>query len=69
MSEKAKNLATKEDIASITEQIENVKSNYAHSLEKVKSELQVNITFGATLMTPLRISISTISESPSIKLQ
>jgi len=41
MSEKAKNLATKEDIAGITEQIENIKSSYAHSLEKTKSELQV----------------------------
>ncbi|QXN25912.1 hypothetical protein KVP08_004785 [Shewanella putrefaciens] len=41
VSEKAKNLASKEDIAQITEQIENVKSSYAHSLEKAKSELQV----------------------------
>jgi hypothetical protein len=41
VSEKAKNLASKEDIAEITTQIENVKSSYAHSLEKAKSELQV----------------------------
>jgi hypothetical protein len=41
VSEKAKNLATKEDIAGITEQIEGVKSGYAHSLEKAKSEYQI----------------------------
>ena len=41
VSEKAKNLATKEDIAEITDKIEGVKSNYAHFLEKTKSELQV----------------------------
>ena len=41
ISEKAKNLATKEDIANITDQIEGVKSNYALSLEKVKFEYQV----------------------------
>lgn len=41
VSEKAKNLATKEDIACITNQIEGVKSSYAHSLEKIKSEYQV----------------------------
>ncbi|WP_462151748.1 hypothetical protein [Pseudoalteromonas xiamenensis] len=41
VTEKAKNLASKEDITDITEQIENVKSSYAHSLEKAKSELQI----------------------------
>ncbi len=41
VSEKAKNLATKEDISEITNQIESIKSSYAHSLEKVKSEYQV----------------------------
>ena len=41
VSEKAKNLATKEDISGITDQIENIKSGYAHSLEKAKSELQI----------------------------
>tara|TARA_A100001391_G_scaffold196839_1_gene176067 strand:- start:6269 stop:6907 length:639 start_codon:yes stop_codon:yes gene_type:complete len=41
VSEKAKNLATKEDIAGITDKIEGVKSSYALSLEKAKSELQV----------------------------
>lgn len=41
ISEKAKNLATKEDISDITIQIESIKSSYAHSLEKAKSELQI----------------------------
>ena len=41
VSEKAKNLATKEDIADITDRIEGVKSGYAHSLEKAKCEYQV----------------------------
>lgn len=41
VSEKAKNLATKEDITDITRQIENVKSEYALILEKSKSEFQV----------------------------
>ncbi len=41
VNEKAKNLATKEDIAYITNQIEGVKNSYAHSLEKTKSEYQV----------------------------
>jgi len=40
-SEKAKNLATKEDIAEITNQVENVKSSYSLALEKAKSEYQI----------------------------
>lgn len=41
VSEKAKNLATKEDITDITNQIENVKSDYALSLERAKTEFQI----------------------------
>jgi hypothetical protein len=41
VSEKAKNLATKEDVAEITNKIESVKIEYAKSLEEVKSELHV----------------------------
>lgn len=41
VSEKAKNLATKEDISDITDKIESVKSDYAHSLEKTKFQYQV----------------------------
>lgn len=41
VSEKAKNLATKEDVADITRQIEEVKSNYALALEKAKHNFQV----------------------------
>jgi hypothetical protein len=41
LSEKAKNLATKEDIAAITEQVESVKSDYATILEEVRSNYQL----------------------------
>ena len=41
VSEKAKNLATKEDIEDITNKIESVKSSYSHTLEKAKSEFQI----------------------------
>ena len=36
---KGENLATKEDISEITDKVENVKTSYATSLEKFKSEL------------------------------
>ena len=39
-SEKGKNLATKEDIAGITKEIESVKASYNESLERHKIELQ-----------------------------
>jgi len=38
---KAKNIATKEDISHITSEIEKVKSSYAESLEKMKTDLQI----------------------------
>ncbi|WP_153913042.1 hypothetical protein [Shewanella sp. TC10] len=38
-SEKGKNLATKEDIAEITNKIESVKNDYAHQLEATKADL------------------------------
>jgi len=41
LGEKAKNLATKEDITEITNKIEAIKSDYAHSLENTKTQLQV----------------------------
>ena len=43
LSEKAKNLATKEDIEGITEKVESVKSGYAHLLEEVKSNNQLKL--------------------------
>jgi len=43
LSEKAKNLASKEDIAAITDKVESVKSDYAHLLEEVKSNNQIRI--------------------------
>ncbi|CAA0121018.1 Uncharacterised protein [BD1-7 clade bacterium] len=42
-SEKAKNLATKEDIGEITNSIEGVKLDYAHKLEATKAELSSQI--------------------------
>ncbi|AQS38582.1 hypothetical protein Sps_03455 [Shewanella psychrophila] len=40
LTEKAKNLATKEDISGITEQVETVKIGYAKILEEVRSDNQ-----------------------------
>lgn len=40
--EKGQNLATKEDVAEITEKVESVKSGYAESLEALKASLQVD---------------------------
>src|SRR5947207_2894334 len=39
-SEKGKNLATKEDIGRITDQIEKVKSTYSEQMERYKRELE-----------------------------
>jgi hypothetical protein len=39
--EKGKNLATKEDIEAITDKVESIRSQYAESLEEVKSKLQL----------------------------
>jgi hypothetical protein len=41
LAEKAKNLATKEDVASITDKVESVKSGYAHILEEIRSNHQL----------------------------
>lgn len=41
LTEKAKNLATKEDIASITDQVESVKTDYAKILEEVRNNYQL----------------------------
>ncbi len=42
-SNKAKNLATKEDIGAITNEVENVKSGYAEMLEEIKSDHQLKL--------------------------
>lgn len=44
LSEKGKNLATKEDVRAITEEIEGVKSGYAEILEEVKVSHQLKIS-------------------------
>lgn len=43
LSQKGKNLATQEDIESITDQVEAVKTGYAEVLEEVKSNNQIKI--------------------------
>lgn len=43
LSEKGKNLATKEDIEHITDKVESVKTDYAEILEEVKSNNQIKI--------------------------
>jgi len=41
LTEKAKNLATKEDIADITDKVESVKTDYAKILEEIKNNYQL----------------------------
>lgn len=43
LSEKGKNLATKQDIKSITNEIEDVKVQYTESMEKLKSYIQIGV--------------------------
>lgn len=42
-SEKGKNLATKEDVASITDKVESVKTDYAKVLEEIRSNNQLKL--------------------------
>jgi hypothetical protein len=42
--EKAKNIATKEDIGKITDSVESIKSNYATEQEKLKAKLNLIVT-------------------------
>lgn len=43
LTEKAKNLATKEDISGITDQVESVKTGYAKILEEIRSDNQLKL--------------------------
>jgi hypothetical protein len=43
LSEKAKNLASKEDIEFITDKVESVKSDYAHLIEEIRSGHQLKL--------------------------
>lgn len=43
LSEKGKNLATKEDVASITDKVESVKTDYAKVLEELRSNNQLKL--------------------------
>lgn len=62
MSEKAKNLATKEDISHITEQIESIKKNHAIEIEKVKSELDVKSALRQSFQAKSLESLTAIDE-------
>lgn len=44
LSEKGKNLATKEDIATITDKVESVKTDYAKVIEEIKSNNQLKLS-------------------------
>ena len=44
LSEKGKNLATKEDIATITDKVESVKTDYAKVLEEIRSNNQLKLS-------------------------
>jgi hypothetical protein len=48
VTEKAKNLATKEDIGQVTREVEDVKASYARELEAVRSELHAERERGLT---------------------
>ena len=43
LSEKGKNLATKEDITSITDKVESVKTDYAKVIEEIRSNNQLKL--------------------------
>jgi hypothetical protein len=62
VSEKAKNLASKEDIADITDQIESVKSSYSHSLERAKSELQIKSALQQAFQTKCLEAVVAIND-------
>ncbi|GLS90361.1 hypothetical protein GCM10007916_14280 [Psychromonas marina] len=62
LAEKAKNLATKEDIAEITNEIESVKSSYAHSLEQVRSHLQVKSALQQAFQSKCLETLVTVDE-------
>lgn len=60
--EKGKNLATKEDIHEITERIESVKTDYAKSLEAVKSKLQLESALKGAYQQKCLTALTEINE-------
>lgn len=55
VSEKAKNLATKEDISSITKEVENVRIQYAKELEKFRADFQRELELMKINQTELQL--------------
>ncbi|PKF60186.1 hypothetical protein CW745_16350 [Psychromonas sp. psych-6C06] len=62
VSEKAKNLASKEDIASITEQIEGIKNSHAIEIEKIKAELDIKSALRQSFQAKSLDSLTAIDE-------
>lgn len=65
-SEKAKNLATKEDIAEITKIVENIKNNFITETEKLKGNLQFENQVKVSLYTDMKNSITNLYESYNV---
>jgi hypothetical protein len=62
VAEKGKNLATKEDIAGITSEIEKVKSEYARSIEILRSELRLESSLKEAFRNKCLQAIESINE-------
>lgn len=62
LSEKAKNLATKEDVGNITEQVESIKRQHAIEIEKIKTELDVKSALRQSFQAKSLDSITKIDE-------
>ncbi|CAN0479129.1 unnamed protein product, partial [Laminaria digitata] len=62
ISEKSKNLATKQDIGDITEKIESVRADYAENLEYLRHELQLHSTIREAFRPKAMEAIETINE-------
>lgn len=63
LKEKGKNIATKEDIGSITEEIKSAEAKYLAEFEKVKSQLQVNVDYKKRLNKSADLSITNFFEN------
>lgn len=62
ISEKAKNLATKEDIEQITDQVESIKRQHAVELEKFKTELDVKAALRQSFQSKSLDALTAIDE-------
>ncbi|EIO3980388.1 hypothetical protein LQK36_004291 [Vibrio vulnificus] len=62
LAEKAKNLATKEDIEQITDQVETIKRQHATELEKTKTELDVKSALRQSFQSKSLDALTAIDE-------